>query len=77
MGQKEDEAEKCEEGQQVGLEVLAFREVVQCAVALGPGNDGDEERDEGQEHSAGKEKDARQPIFATWDHLRFSIAAVG
>ena len=54
--QQQHESGKREEREQVRLDVLALREVVQCTVPLGPGDRGDEDSDEKQQDAAQQQK---------------------
>jgi hypothetical protein len=74
MSDEQHESKKREEGKQIGLEILALREVVECAIALRPRDDDEEESDEKQEHAAQQEEDPRQPVWGFCGQLRFSTA---
>jgi hypothetical protein len=63
MGEQEHQAYEREEGKQIGLEILTLREVVQCAIALRPGDDYEEQSDQQQEDAAKKEEDPRRPAW--------------
>lgn len=56
VGDKEHEAQEREKGKQVGLEILALGKVVECAIALGPGNDNQQKSHEEQEDTAQQEE---------------------
>ena len=62
VGEEEHQADECQEGKQIGFHVLTVGEVVERAVALGPGDDGDQDSDEEQKDAAQQKKRPGEPV---------------